>query len=78
MDEETKRKLQAKRLNEHVKLGVTTLNAIALVVFGAGVLQPILAVGTVSRVSVLSLVWIALSIALHSLAQALIRLIRLE
>lgn len=45
LDEEAKRKVQAKRLNEHVKLGVTTLNAIALVVFGAGVLQPILAGG---------------------------------
>ena len=31
MDEEAKRKLQAKRLNEHIKLLVTTVNACALV-----------------------------------------------
>jgi hypothetical protein len=38
MDEEARRKLQAKRLNEHLKLLATTLNAVGLVVFGAGVL----------------------------------------
>ena len=43
MDEEAKRKLQAKRLKEHMKLIVTTVNATGLVVFGAGVLQPLVA-----------------------------------
>ena len=45
MDPETTRRLQAKRLNEHVKLVSTTLNAIGLIVFGAGVLQPLLIQG---------------------------------
>jgi len=35
MDEEAKRKLRAKRLNEHIKLFTTTVNAVALVIFGA-------------------------------------------
>jgi hypothetical protein len=38
--EEEKRKLQEKRFNEHVKLLVTTINASGLVIFAAGVLQP--------------------------------------
>ncbi len=77
MSEEERRKLQAKRFNEHVKLLVTSLNAIALVIFGAGVLQPLLTTGPESF-SPLNVVWIVLSIALHLCAQALIRLLRPE
>ena len=36
MDEDQRRKLQTKRLNEHVKPVSTTLNAVGLVVLGAG------------------------------------------
>jgi hypothetical protein len=77
LDEEQQRKLQAKRFNEHVKLLVTSLNAIGLVIFGAGVLQPLVTAGPGS-LSFLNLVWIALGVALHLCAQALIRLIRPE
>ncbi len=43
MNEDAGRRLRAKRFNEHIKLFVTTLNVIALTIFGAGVLQPLLA-----------------------------------
>ena len=75
MDEEAQRKLNAKRSNEHIKLLVTTLNALGLVVFGAGVLQPLLAQLPSAGVN---WSWVALSAILHMLAQAAIRLIRLE
>ena len=77
MDEEQRRKLRAKRFSEHVKLLMTSLNAIALVIFGAGVLQP-LVTGGPGPLSPFNLVWIALAVALHLCAQALIRLIRPE
>lgn len=77
MEHELERKLSAKRFNEHIKLLVTTTNAIALVIFGAGVLQP-LVMEVPAPFSVFNLVWIALSITLHLCAQALIRLIRQE
>jgi hypothetical protein len=74
MEQELLRKLQAKRLNEHVKLVSTTLNAIGLIVFGAGVLQPLL-----TQVSgPINWLWIALSVILHLLAQSAIRMMRLE
>lgn len=38
---EEKRKLRAKRFNEHVKLLVTTVNAIALITAGAGAISPL-------------------------------------
>ena len=75
MDEEAKRKLQAKRLNEHIKLLATTLNAAGLVVFGAGVLQPILAEPLGVAVN---WHWVGLSAILHLLAQTALRFIRLE
>ncbi len=79
MIDEAKRRLRAKRFDEHLKLLVTTLNVIALTVFGAGVLQPLVLAGpTATPFSFFNLIWIALSIALHLLAQGLIRLMRLE
>ena len=78
MDEETKRKLLAKHFNEHVKLLVTTLNAIVLVIFGGGVLQPVFVAVASTGAASYPAVWIALGIALHMLAQALIRFIRPE
>ncbi len=79
MDEAEKQKLRAKKFNEHIKLLVTTLNVIALTIFGAGVLQPLVAAGAApSRVSAFNLIWIALSVALHLVAQGLIRLMQLE
>ena len=75
MDAESKRKLQAKRLNEHIKLFVTTVNATALVIFGAGVLQPIV---VQSPATAVNWSWVLLAAILHLWAQAVIRLIRLE
>ena len=75
MDEEQRRKLQAKRFNEHVKLLVTTINAVGLVIFGAGVLQPLVAQPPGAAVNWR---WVALAAILHVAAQAVIRLIRPE
>lgn len=78
MDEE-ERKLHAKRFNEHVKLLVTTVNAVALITAGTGAIQPIIAAGAGSALSrPLNWLWILLGIALHLCAQALVRLIRPE
>ena len=74
MEDEARRKLQAKRLNEHVKLVSTTLNAIGLIVFGAGVLQPLVTQAS----GPINWSWIALSVILHLLAQSAIRMMRLE
>jgi len=75
VDAETTRKLKAKRLNEHVKLFVTTVNAIGLVIFGAGVLQPLLAQDPAISVN---WSWVTLAAILHLSAQAAIRLLRPE
>ena len=77
MSEEERLKLQAKRFNEHIKLFVTTLNVIALTIFGAGVLQPLVTAGA-TPISAFNMIWIGLSVALHFVAQGLIRLIQLE
>lgn len=73
MNEEVARKLRLKRFNEHVKLFVTTVNAIALVIFGAGVLQPL-----VVQSSSIDWSWVAISAILHLWAQAVIRLLQPE
>ena len=79
MTEEDKRKHDARRFNEHVKLLVTTLNAAGLIIFGAGVLQPIVAIGAgVVLRQPLSWFWIGLGIITHLVAQALLRLLRPE
>ena len=75
MDDEARLKLQAKRFNEHIKLFVTTLNVIALTIFGAGVLQPLVAADSSDTPAfAFNMIWIALSVALHFVAQGLIRL----
>ena len=73
--EEQRRKLQAKRFNEHLKLSYTFLNACGLIVFGAGVLQPLI---TQSGGFSVNWSWVVLSAMFHVLSQALIRLMRLE
>ncbi len=79
MDDEERRKLQAKRFNEHVRLLFTTINAGGLVVIGAGVIQPIIASGASAVFSEpRNWAWIGLGVALHLIAQSLIRLIRAE
>ena len=75
MDEEERRKLQAKRFNEHVKLLVTSVNAVGLVIFGAGVLQPLVAQVPGAAVDWR---WVVLAAILHVAAQAVIRLTRPE
>ena len=79
MTSEEKRKHDAKRFNEHVKLLVTSLNAAALVILAASVLQPIILSGPQAVFSAPRIwIWIGLGIALHLLAQAFIRLLRPE
>jgi hypothetical protein len=78
MDEEARKKLNAKRFNEHVKLLVTTSNAIALITAGTGAIQPIIASGATITSKPANWFWIALAVILHLFAQALIRLIRPE
>ena len=76
---EQERKLQARRFNEHIKLLATTVNAVALITAGTGVVQPIIAGGAGSVLTQpRNWLWILLGIALHLCAQALIRLIRPE
>lgn len=76
---EEKRKLRAKRFNEHVRLLVTTVNAIALITAGAGAIQPIFATGAGSVLTQpANWLWILLGVTLHLCAQALIRLTRSE
>ena len=79
MDEETRRKLRAKRFNENLKLLTTTTNAIALVIFAASVLQPLLGAGATSPAAQsVNWPWVAVSAILHLFAHAVIRLIRPE
>jgi hypothetical protein len=76
MDEEARRKLRAKRFNEHVKLLVTTVNAVALIAAGTGAIQPIISTGIGSNP--LIWLWIGVGVILHICAQALVRLIQPE
>ncbi len=79
MSEEDKRKHDAKRFNEHIKLLVTSLNAAALIVLAASLLQPIILSGPGRVFSAPQIwVWISLGVTLHLMAQALIRLLRPE
>jgi len=77
--EDARRKLQAKRFNEHVRLLVTTVNAVALITAGTGAIQPIVSAGTTTALSrPVNWLWIFLGVGLHLCAQALLRLIRSE
>ena len=78
MDDEARRKLQAKRFNEHVKLLVTTINAIALVIFAAAVLQPLIGTASGSDMKPVGWPWVMVSAILHLFAHGVIRLIRAE
>lgn len=50
MSDDARRRLDAKKFNEHVKLG-TTVNAIAVFVLIAGFLQPVIQEGAFSLVA---------------------------
>ena len=79
MDAETRRELQAKRFNENLKLAATTINAIALVIFAAAVLQPLLGVGApVDAGRPVNWPWVAVSAIIHVFAHGIIRLMRPE
>ena len=67
MSEDDKRKHDAKRFNEHIKLLVTSLNAVALIVLAASVLQPIILSGPRIVFSAPRIwIWIGLGVTLHS------------
>jgi hypothetical protein len=79
MNVETRRKLQAKRFNEHLKLLTTTINAIALVIFAGAVLQPLLVSALVAESSRgVGWPWVAVSATLHLIAHSIVRLTRQE
>jgi hypothetical protein len=75
MSDDARRRLDAKKFNEHVKLGTTTVNAIAVFVLIAGFLQPVIQEGAFSLVA---FVWIVWGIGLHIGAQAILRMLRDE
>jgi hypothetical protein len=68
------RRLAARRLNEHLKLLVTTLNALALTTFGAAFILP--AVSGTPEVP--PLFWILIALALHFGGHGLIRVMKSE
>lgn len=77
LDPDTRRKLAAKRTNERVKLGYTTVNALAIGVLGAAVIVP----GVSSVASLLEFqrwIWLIIAMALHMLAQMIVGLLRSE
>lgn len=74
MSDDARRRLDAKKFNEHVKLG-TTVNVIAVFVLIAGFLQPVIQEGAFSLVA---FVWIVWGIGLHIGAQAILRMLRDE
>lgn len=79
MAEKATRKLKAKRFNEHVRMFATSINALGLVVIGAGFVQPIITGGMADAGARLSSwIWIVIGIALHLTAQASLRLLRDE
>jgi hypothetical protein len=68
------RRLAAKRLNEHLRLLVTSLNALALTMFGAAFILPSVS-GTPEDPL---LFWILTAAGLHFLAHSLIRIMKSE
>ncbi|MGI6245512.1 MAG: hypothetical protein ACOYJQ_07070 [Pseudochelatococcus sp.] len=71
--EATRRRLAAKRVNEHVKLFASTINAIALATFGTAAILP--AIGGAGSPN---WAWIPVAILLHLTAQGAYRLLKSE
>jgi hypothetical protein len=76
MPEGDDRRLKAKKFNEHVRLVVTTVNALAIFLLIAGFLQPL--VQEPARLRGSAFVWIAWGFGLHLVAQAILRLLKDE
>ncbi|AWN48005.1 hypothetical protein DK419_18105 [Methylobacterium terrae] len=72
-----RRKHLAKRLNEHIKLFVAYVNALAIAIAGAAIIVPMVNApdATLKRSG---LAWFTASLALHCFGQAMIRLLRRE
>lgn len=73
-DKDRQRRLAAKRINERIKLLVSTVNAVALTAFGAAFVLPTVngAMGS------LSVIWIPGAVALHLVAHGLFQFLRSE
>lgn len=72
--DDVERKLRAKRYNEQVKLVATTLNTIALTLFGSAVVVPLVA----GAINVYATIWMLFAGALHSSAHVSLRQLRSE
>jgi hypothetical protein len=77
MSLDARRRLDARKFNEHVKLVVTTFNALAIFLIIAGYLQPLIREEPTAA-GAAGWVWIITGVVLHIGAQALIRLLREE
>lgn len=67
------RKLAARKWNERLKLGITTLNTAAMAIFGAAFIAP-----TVAKTGHLTPIWISVATVLHLVSQWLFRFLRSE
>jgi hypothetical protein len=70
------RKLAAKRINERLKLLANLLNSLAIGVIGAGVIVP--GVRDPTHVTLQTLTWIAIGLALHLVGQIVFAFMRSE
>lgn len=77
MIDASRRKLAAKRLNERVKLAVTTINALAIGIAGSAIILPAARDG-VTTLPWQAWIWILVAFALHLVAQGLLSLLRSE
>jgi len=68
------RRLAAKRANERIKLLIVSVNTVALTMFGATLVIPVVS-GSRQDVPV---TWILVAIGLHVMAQALFQFLRNE
>ncbi len=73
MPEPGERRLRAKRVNEHVKLGVSALNTLSLAITGAALVVP-----GVTSFDTIRWPWMPAAVALHLSAHGLLTLLRSE
>jgi hypothetical protein len=73
------RKLKARKFNAHLRLFANSINALGLVVIGAGFVQPLIAgEASLGAERLSAWVWIVIGIALYLNAQISLRFLRDE